>query len=191
MRTMFALSVFWTLLLSLALASPLAKLGIKPGIKHLDIATPERVAKAKEMVEKRYREEAERIAQGLLEKSASSGEEGVRHGSRDFQAVRTRCDSDEGQVSPFHHQFMDFGNVRIAVCNWGLTNPCHSSEMDAAWEALALVCPDQGSESAGDATISGGMWYRSSWLKGYFRSNCTTGDLCDGDRTGIECRNEG
>lgn len=81
--------------------------------------------------------------------------------------------------------------MRIALCNWGLTNPCRSKELDAAWEALGLVCPDEGSEAAGDATVSTGMWYRGSWLKGYFRSNCTTGDLCNGDRTGIACMNDG
>lgn len=63
MRTIFALTVFWTLFLSLALASLLAApSGNKPGVKYLDIATPERVAEAQEMVDKRYQEEAERIA---------------------------------------------------------------------------------------------------------------------------------
>lgn len=84
---------------------------------------------------------------------------------------------------------MDVGDVRIALCNWGLSNPCSNDELDMAWEALGLVCPDQGSAAAGDESIATGMWYRGAWLKGYFRSNCTTGDLCNGDRTGIACQN--
>lgn len=69
MRTIFALTVFWNLL-SLALASPLAApSGNKPGVKYLDIATPERVAKAKEMVRKKYQEDAERVALGLPAKT--------------------------------------------------------------------------------------------------------------------------
>ncbi|KAK8024576.1 hypothetical protein PG993_012642 [Apiospora rasikravindrae] len=200
-----ALTLFWALL-SPVFGSPLSQprmLG-KPDVQYLEIATPERVAKAKEIVNKQYQEAAERMAQGLPEKTATSAA-GPGGFVKDIQAPRVDkktfdtayhifkdwCDSEQGGVSPFSHQYMDFGDVRIAICNWGLWNPCHGSEVEAAWEALDLVCPEEGSDAKDDMTVSTGMWYRGAWLKGYFRSSCTTGDLCNGDRTGIACRNEG
>ncbi|KAK8073214.1 hypothetical protein PG994_004113 [Apiospora phragmitis] len=206
MRTAIVLTVFWTLL-SLAFGSPLAQARPgRPGISHLDIATPERVAKATEIVNKRYQEAAERAAQSLPEKTQNATNPGVF--SKDIvycgkdqvdkkmfdtahQLFKDWCDSDDGHVRAFHHQYMDFGNVRIAICNWGLYNPCQGTELDAAWTALELVCPDEVSAATGKETVSTGMWYKGDWLKGYYRSNCTTGEVCNGDRTGIPCRNEG
>ncbi|KAK7947069.1 uncharacterized protein PG986_011390 [Apiospora aurea] len=196
-----ALTLFWAFL------SPGLRIPSGPASCYLDIATPERVAKAKEIVDKKYQEAAERMAQGLPEKTTANAT-GPGTFSKDIvhcgkpqinkkifetanHIFKDWCDSEEGGVRPFSHQYMDFGDVRLAICNWGLWNPCHGTEVEAAWEALDLVCPQEGFAEKDDETVSTGMWYRGDWLKGYFRSNCTTGDLCNGDRTGVACRNEG
>lgn len=53
-----------------------------------------------------------------------------------FAYFRQWCDSDEGEARPFDNYFIDYADVRIAICNWGLWNPCRGDEMAAAWERV-------------------------------------------------------
>lgn len=99
------------------------------------------------------------------------------------------CDSVEGEAHPFENFRVDYADVRIAICNWGLWNPCHGEETDRAWGNIGDQCPDEG--EGDDETVATGLWYKSAWRKGYWRSNCTTGNLCLGDVTRVWCRNEG
>ncbi|KAK8092810.1 hypothetical protein PG999_014397 [Apiospora kogelbergensis] len=204
MRTLIALSVVWTLL-SAALGSLWAPRP-RQRIQRLDIATPERIAEATEFVNKKYQEEADRLAQEL---SKSKNMTHPRNESEKWMVkckddkdyfdkkpydigltmFKEWCDSDDGYAAPFTHYWLDFGNTRIALCNWGFYNPCQSAEVDDGFAKIEDSCPDTG--SGDDAKVSTGLWYESSWRKGYWRSNCTTLNICDGaDRHRI-CRNEG
>ncbi|KAK7917831.1 hypothetical protein PG985_011439 [Apiospora marii] len=107
-----------------------------------------------------------------------------------FAYFKQWCDSDEGEARPFDNYFIDYADVRIAVCNWGLWNPCRGDEMETAWSSIDDKCPGAG-EGDDDATVADGLWYEPSWLKGYWRGNCTTGLVCQGNQRGIACRNEG
>ncbi|KAK7971463.1 hypothetical protein PG989_016479 [Apiospora arundinis] len=203
--TVISLVVFWTLI-SLAIGSPLAQAG-KPALRPLNIGTPERIARATEIVNKRY-QDAERITREILADSKNVTKPLNITNVKDVVYCRDQpqvdkkafetaheifkdwCESEDGGVSPFSHQYYDHGNVRLALCNWGLWNPCRGDELESAWQALNLVCPEQGSGNSGAPSVTAGMWYKGAWLKGYFRSNCTTGDLCDGDRTGVACMND-
>ncbi|KAK8099690.1 uncharacterized protein PG998_012931 [Apiospora kogelbergensis] len=203
----FGLAVFWVL----AIASPLSKLN-KPTVEveYLNIGTPERIAKATEIVNKRYQEAADRTARGLPEKTknithplnATSAKDIVycknkpQINKKEFETTvevfKDWCDTDDGRASSFHHRYYDHGGVRVALCNWGFWNPCRSEELDSAWTALDLACSENGGSGGADGeTVSAGLWYRSAWLKGYFRTNCATGDLCDGDRTKVPCYDSG
>ncbi|KAK8876812.1 hypothetical protein PGQ11_001758 [Apiospora arundinis] len=204
MRAPIILTVLWTLL-SAVLGIPWARRSSQQNIEYLDIATPERIAAATEFVNKRYQERTDRIARDLSNSNAThpnvngnwyvkcGGDDDYPFDNKPFQIglkmFKDWCDSPDGTVSPFSHYYLDFGDTRIAICNWGLWNPCNSAEVDDAMNRIDDECPLP--ESGDDDQLSTGLWYEPAWRKGYWRSNCTTQILCGHAESRPKCRNEG
>ncbi|KAK7947068.1 uncharacterized protein PG986_011389 [Apiospora aurea] len=197
MRTTILLTVFWSLL-SLVIGSPVPQ-AEERGLWNLNKDIPDREAMATKLVHHEHQKEADKVSH-ILSRDKNVTQplnvstkyevtcDSLRLDKKAFNDAnsyfKTWCDSDDGQATPFQHYFIDFENVRIAVYNWGLWNPCRGDELEDAWDKINVTCPDT------DATVAEGKWYEPAWRKGYWRGDCTTKNLCDGDMY-LDCRNEG
>ncbi|KAK8024575.1 hypothetical protein PG993_012641 [Apiospora rasikravindrae] len=202
MRTTISMTVFWPLL-SLVTGSPVPQTD-EGGLWNVNIDTSDREAIATKKIHQEFHKKADQFPRILSRDKNVTQPLNVstqyevtcgkpRLDKKTFNDAnryfKTWCDSNEGQASPFDHYYIDFGNVRIALCNWGLWNPCNGDELENAWDKINEKCPEEGEGS--DTTVATGMWYEPAWRKGYWRGNCTTKDLCDGDVNFLGCRNEG